>query len=224
MDPVHIPALLTPLITGEADYTKGNRFRDFISLQQMPFIRRIGNLGLSFLTKAATGYWNIFDPTNGYFAIRAEMLAQLPLKKIDKGYFFETSMLARLYLLQAFIVDVNIPARYGNETSSLSIRRTLIEFPLKLTQTILRRIILRYFIFDFSMLSIYLLTGIPLLLFGLIFGITKWIQYAQLGVPAPTGTVILPTLSVILAIQILLSAIEIDLNSTPRKAISKALI
>jgi dolichol-phosphate mannosyltransferase len=217
MDPVHIPALITPLITGEADYTKGNRFRDFVSLQQMPFIRRIGNLGLSFLTKAATGYWNIFDPTNGYFAIRAEMLAQLPLEKIDKGYFFETSMLSRLYLLGAYVLDITIPARYGNETSNLSIRRTLIEFPIKLTRTILRRIILRYFIFDFSMISIYLLMGIPLLLFGLIFGITKWIQYAQLGVTAPTGTVILPTLSVILAIQILLSAIEIDLNSTPKK-------
>jgi dolichol-phosphate mannosyltransferase len=223
MDPVHIPALITPLITGEADYTKGNRFRDFVSLQQMPFIRRIGNLGLSFLTKAATGYWNIFDPTNGYFAIRADMLAQLPLEKIDKGYFFETSMLSRLYLLGAYVLDITIPARYGNETSNLSIRRTLIEFPIKLTRTILRRIILRYFIFDFSMISIYLLMGIPLLLFGLIFGITKWVQYAQLGIPAPTGTVILPTLSVILAIQILLSAIEIDLNSTPRKAISKAL-
>ncbi|MDP1546037.1 MAG: glycosyltransferase family 2 protein [Anaerolineales bacterium] len=217
MDPVHIPALIAPLIAGEADYAKGNRFRDFVSLQQMPLIRRIGNLGLSFLTKAATGYWNIFDPTNGYFAIRSEVLAQLPLEKIDRGYFFETSMLARLYLLDAFIVDVTIPARYGNEISSLSVHRVLIEFPIKLTRTLLRRIILNYFIFDFSMVSIYLLTGIPLLLFGLIFGITKWIQYLQLGVPAPTGTVILPTLSVILAIQILLSAIEIDLNSTPKK-------
>lgn len=224
MDPVHIPALITPLINGEADYTKGNRFRDFVSLQQMPFIRRVGNLGLSFLTKAATGYWNIFDPTNGYFAIRAELLAQLPLEKIDKGYFFETSMLSRLYLLGAHVLDITIPARYRNEVSNLSIRRTLVEFPIKLTRTILRRIILRYFIFDFSMISIYLLMGIPLLLFGLIFGITKWVQYAQLGVPAPTGTVILPTLSVILAIQILLSAVELDLNSTPRKAISKALI
>ncbi|MBM4426703.1 MAG: hypothetical protein FJ031_05645 [Chloroflexi bacterium] len=212
------------LLAEDSDYTKGNRFRDFTSLQQMPLIRRIGNLGLSFLTKAATGYWNIFDPTNGYFAIRAEMLAQLPLEKIDKGYFFETSMLSRLYLLGAHVLDITIPARYRNEISNLSIRRTLVEFPIKLTRTILRRIILRYFIFDFSMISIYLLMGIPLLLFGLIFGITKWVQYAQLGVPAPTGTVILPTLSVILAIQILLSAVELDLNSTPRKAISKALI
>jgi len=223
MDPTHIPALLAPLISGSADYAKGNRFRDFASLQQMPLIRRVGNLGLSFLTKAATGYWNVFDPTNGYFAIRAEVLKQIPLDKLDKGYYFETSMLSHLYLLDACVQDVTIPARYRNEVSNLSIRRTLFEFPFKLTRTLLRRIVLKYFIFDFSMMSIYLLTGIPLLLFGLIFGITKWIQYAELGVAAPTGTVILPTLSVILAIQILLSAIEIDLNAAPRKALSKAL-
>ena len=223
MDPQYIPALITPLIAGEADYAKGNRFRDFASLQQMPIIRRVGNLGLSFLTKAATGYWNIFDPTNGYFAIRTELLKQLPLDKIDKSYYFETSMLSRLYLLGAVVQDVTIPARYRNEISSLSIRRVLFEFPYKLVNTFFRRMILRYFIFDFSMMSIYLLTGIPLLLFGLIFGTIKWIQYAKIGIPAPTGTVILPTLAVILAIQILLSAIEIDLHATPRKAISKAL-
>ncbi|GAB1469906.1 hypothetical protein MASR2M66_07830 [Chloroflexota bacterium] len=224
MNPRYIPDLVTPLITGEADYAKGNRFRDFESLQQMPFIRRVGNLGLSFLTKAATGYWNVFDPTNGYFAIRADVLAQLPLEKIDKGYYFETSMLSRLYLLDAHVQDVTIPALYRGEISNLSIRRVLFEFPYKLTRTLIKRIIVKYFIFDFSMMSIYLLTGIPLLLFGLIFGIAKWIQYAELGIPAPTGTVILPTLSVILAIQILLSAIEIDLNTAPRKAISKALV
>lgn len=224
MDPAHIPALVMPLVEGKADYAKGNRFRDFQSLQQMPLIRRIGNLGLSFLTKAATGYWNVFDPTNGYFSIRAEVLAQLPLEKIDKGYFFETSMLSHLYLLDAFVMDVTIPARYGGEISNLSIRRAMVEFPIKLIRTTLRRMVLKYFIFDFSMISIYILSGVPLLLFGLIFGITKWIQYAKLGIAAPTGTVILPTLSVILAIQILLSAIEIDLNAAPRKAISKALV
>src|SRR6185369_9039612 len=53
MDAENIPALVTPLIQGRADYVKGNRFRDFASLQKMPIVRRIGNLGLSFLTKAA---------------------------------------------------------------------------------------------------------------------------------------------------------------------------
>lgn len=223
MDPDHIPALITPLIEGKADYTKGNRFRDFQSLQQMPFIRRMGNLGLSFLTKAATGYWNIFDPTNGFFAIRAETLAQLPLGKLDRRYFFETSMLSHLYLLNAFIVDIPLPARYRDESSNMSIQRVLIEFPIKLSRTLLRRVILKYFLFDFSMASVYLLSGIPLLLFGLIFGITKWIHYSSIGISAPTGTVMLPTLSLILGIQILLSAIEIDMNSTPRKAANESL-
>jgi glycosyltransferase involved in cell wall biosynthesis len=223
MDTTHIPALITPLIQGKADYVKGNRFRDFQSLQKMPLIRRIGNLGLSFLTKAATGYWNIFDPTNGFFAIRAEILAQLALNKIDRRYFFETSMLANLYLLGALVMDVPIPAQYGNETSNLSIRRTIFEFPFKLFVTFLRRIVIRYYIYDFSMMSLYLMIGVPLLLFGGIFGGVKWIQYASQNIPAPTGTVMLPTLSVILGIQILLSAIEIDMNSTPQKTLSDPL-
>lgn len=223
MDAAHIPALVTPLIHGKADYVKGNRFRDFVSLQKMPFIRRVGNLGLSFLTKVATGYWNIFDPTNGFFAIRTEILDQLPLEKIDKRYFFETSMLANLYLINAFVMDVPIPARYGNETSHLSIRRSLFEFPIKLLRTFLRRILLNYYIYDFSIASLYIVTGIPMLLFGLTFGIIKWIEYASKNIPAPTGTVMLPTLSVILGIQIMLSAIEIDMKSTPRQPLSSPL-
>ena len=224
MDPAHIPALVTPLLEGKADYAKGNRFRDFESLQHMPLVRRIGNLGLSFLTKAATGYWNCFDPTNGFFAIRAEILKELPLERIDRRYFFETSMLANLYLLGAYILDVPMPARYRGERSSLSIWRVLFEFPAKLFVTFLRRILLRYFLFDFSMVSVYLLTGLPLILFGLIFGSVKWVQYAKLGVAAPTGTVILPTLALILGIQILLSAIEIDMNAAPKTPRSEPLV
>lgn len=223
MDVSHLPALLLPLIQGQADHAKGNRFRDFLALQKMPLIRRLGNMGLGFLAKAATGYWNVFDPTNGFLAIRAETLAQLPLEQIDHGYYFETSMLANLYLLGAVVKDVPMPARYQGEASSLIIRGVLFEFPFKLLGTFLRRIVLKNFIYDFSMASIYLLTGLPLLLFGLIFGSIKWIQYANRGIAAPTGTVVLPTLTVLLGIQLLLSAIEIDLRSVPRESISDPL-
>lgn len=223
MDVTRLTALLEPLILGQADYTKGNRFRDFQSLGQMPLIRRLGNMGLGFLAKAATGYWNLFDPTNGFFAIRAEALAQLPLERIDHTYFFEESMLANLYLIGAVVHDVPMPARYQGEASSLLIHRVLFEFPFKLLFTFLRRITLKNFIYDFSMASIYLLAGWPLLLFGLTFGGLKWIQYASRGVPAPTGTVMLPTLSVLLGIQFLISAIEIDLRSVPREPLSPPL-
>ena len=220
MDVSRLPSLLEPLILGHADYVKGNRFRDFQALQKMPWIRRVGNMALGFLSKAATGYWNIFDPTNGFLAIRAEVLAQLPLDRIDKTYFFETSMLANLYLIGAVIRDVAMPARYQGEVSNLLIHRVLLEFPVKLFSTFIRRMWLKNFIYDFSMASIYLIFGLPLLLFGLIFGSVKWIQYASQNIPAPTGTVMLPTLSVLLGIQILLSAVEIDLHSVPKEPLT----
>jgi glycosyltransferase involved in cell wall biosynthesis len=223
MDLERLPDLLQPLIEARADYSKGNRFRDFKSLQKMPLIRRIGNMGLGFLSKAATGYWNMFDPTNGFVAIRSEVLAQLPLERVDRSYYFETSMLANLYLIGAVVRDVPMPARYQNEVSNLLISRILFEFPPKLLATFVRRLVLKNFIYDFSMASIYLLTGLPLLIFGLIFGISKWIHYASLGIPAPTGTVMIPTLSVLLSIQLLLSAIEIDLRSVPREPLSNPL-
>lgn len=223
MDMADLPRLLQPLIEGRADYTKGNRFRDFVSLQKMPFIRRVGNMGLAFLAKAATGYWHTFDPTNGFTAIRSEVLAQLPLNMVDRTYYFETSMLANLYLLGAVVKDVPMPARYQGEASSLIIRRVLFEFPLKLISTFVRRLVLKNFIYDFSMGSIYLLAGLPLLIFGLTFGIYKWTQYTTIGVPAPTGTVMLPTLSVLLGIQLLLSAIEIDLRSVPTEPLTNPL-
>ncbi len=223
MDVSRLPELLAPLIAGKADYAKGNRFRDFAALRQMPVTRRVGNMGLGFLAKAATGYWNLFDPTNGFVAIRAEALAQLPLDQIDHGYYFETSMLANLYLLGAVVQDVPMPARYRGEASSLVIHRVLFEFPPKLFGTLIRRILLKNFIYDFSMASIYILTGLPLLLFGLIFGSIKWIHYASENVPAPTGTVMLATLSVLLGIQFLLSAIEIDLRSVPTDPLSNPL-
>jgi dolichol-phosphate mannosyltransferase len=223
MDINHLPGLITPLIQGRADYTKGNRFRDFAALRRMPIIRRVGNLGLGFLVKAATGYWNLFDPTNGFVAIRSEALRQLPLDQIDRTYYFEISMLANLYLLAAVVQDVPMPAQYKDEVSNLLVERVLLEFPFKLCGTGLRRAVLKNFIYDFSMVSVYLLVGLPLLLFGLIFGGTKWLQYWRLGIPAPTGTVILPTLSVLLGIQLLLSAIESDLRSVPRQPLSDPL-
>lgn len=223
MDLNYLPDLLAPLIEGQADYTKGNRFRDFQNLQQMPLVRRIGNMGLGFLAKAATGYWNLFDPTNGFVAIRTGVLAQLPLNRIDRTFFFETWMLANLYMTGAVIRDIPMPARYRGETSNLSIHRTLIEFPFKLLQTFLRRLIVKYMIYDFSMVSVYIITGLPLLLFGLIFGSIKWVDYAMRNIPAPTGTVMLPTLSVLLGIQFLIAAIEIDLRSVPKEPLSRPL-
>jgi glycosyltransferase involved in cell wall biosynthesis len=215
MSPLDLPRLLVPLVRGEADYTKGNRFRDFRALRRMPSLRRLGNIGLSFLAKAATGYWTCFDPTNGFVAVRAEVLRQLPLEKIDRTYFFETSMLGQLYLLGAKVRDVALPARYGQETSNLSIRKVLWQFPGRLFRCFARRLILKNYVYDFTMESIYLLFGLPTLLAGVLYGGSNWLAYAARGVGAPTGTVVISALLIILSFQMLLAAIAIDLEAVP---------
>ncbi|MBY0426044.1 MAG: glycosyltransferase family 2 protein, partial [Cytophagales bacterium] len=217
MDISNIPKLIQPLIENKADFTKGNRFKNYSALQSMPIVRRIGNIGLSFLTKAASGYWNIFDPTNGYVAINNETLKNLDQKNLHNRYFFESSLLIELYHVNAVIVDVPMAALYGDEISNLSINKTLIEFPPKLTYAFLRRILLKYFIYDFNIASLYLLVGIPLLTFGLVYGIDNFYKFTSLGIAAPTGTVVIPTLMITLGFQLLLNAINFDITNYPKK-------
>jgi len=217
MDPSYIPHLIKPITDGKADFTKGNRFRDFNALRKMPVSRRVGNLGLSFLIKAASGYWNIFDPNNGFVAIRNETLKNINFKKIHKRYFFESSMLIELYHADAVVQDVPMKARYGNEISGLSGTKTFFEFPPKLFIAFIRRIILKYFLYEFNIASLYMLFGLPLFFFGVIYGLVNFVKYASSNMAAPTGTVVIPTLLIILGFQLLLSAANYDISNYPKK-------
>jgi glycosyltransferase involved in cell wall biosynthesis len=217
MDPAYIPALLKPLIDNTADFTKGNRFRDLNALKSMPFGRRVGNLGLSFLIKGASGYWNIFDPTNGYFAIKNDVLQSFNFKQIHKRYFFESSVLIELYHVGAVVQDVPMKARYGNEVSGLSKTKTLFEFPPKLILAFFRRIILKYFLYEFNIASLFILFGFPLFILGSVYGIVNFIKFTSAKIAAPTGTVVIPTLLITLGFQLLLAAANYDINNYPKR-------
>ena len=43
MDPALIPFFISPIMAGEADYTKGNRFFDLEGIRNMPIVRLFGN-------------------------------------------------------------------------------------------------------------------------------------------------------------------------------------
>lgn len=216
MDVSYMQKLIQPIINKKADYTKGNRFVDFKALRQMPKIRLFGNSGLSFLVKVASGYWNIMDPTNGYTAINKNSLKNLDLNSISRRYFFESDMLINLNIENAVVVDVSIPAKYGNEESSLSITKTLFGFPPKLFKGLCKRIFLKYFVYDFNMLSLYLILGILMFLFGTIWGCLKWIEAILNNSSTSTGTVMLSVLPIILGTQFLLQAIQIDMSNIPK--------
>ena len=217
MDTNYLQSLIQPILDGKADYTKGNRFFDFKALRAMPKIRLFGNSGLSFLVKASSGYWNMMDPTNGYTAINRYAMENLDLDKLAKKYFFESDMLINLNIENAVVKDVPIPAKYGNEESSLSITRTLFSFPPKLFKGMCKRLFLKYFIYDFNMLSVYMLLGLPMVLFGTFFGLFHWVSSAISHIETPIGTVMLSVLPIILGTQFLLQAIQIDMHNIPRK-------
>jgi dolichol-phosphate mannosyltransferase len=218
MDPRDIPKFVYPIQRGYADYTKGNRFYDLRYIHRMPVSRMIGNAGLSFMTKLSSGYWDIFDPTNGYTAIHAAVLQEISLDLVDERFLFETDMLFRLNIVRAKVVDVPLHARYEDEVSHLNVLASIPRFFGRNVKNLAKRIVYSYFIRDFSVSSIQLVLGVMLFLFGLAFGLSKWHQYLELGEQAPTGTIMIPTICFITGIQMILGFISFDVSSTPRQA------
>jgi len=217
MDVLQLPALLEPILNGQADYTKGNRFLHPVALKKMPLIRKVGNLTLTFLSKIASGYWNVFDPANGYTAISAAKLAALDPDCIARSYFFETSMLCELRKINAVVMDIPMPAIYQDERSSVRLPREFLVFSSNLVARIFNRTITRYFLYDFTAVSLFLITGILLCAFGGVWGVVKWIHSDQTGIAATTGTVLIAVLPIILGFQMLLQAISLDISDVPQK-------
>lgn len=223
MDPAEIPRLLRPLLEGEADYAKGNRFFELEGLAAMPRLRLAGNSLLSFASKLSSGYWNVFDPTNGFTAIHADVLRLLPLDKLATGYFFESDLLFRLGTLRAVVTDVPIPARYGDEESSLSVRREALRFAWRHAVNTAKRIFYNYYLRNFNIASIEIALGLPLLLFGLWIGVTRWISGSLANVTQSSGTVMLAALPVIVGTQLVLAFLSYDLANVPREPLHRRL-
>jgi dolichol-phosphate mannosyltransferase len=221
MDPALIPEFIEPILSGEADYTKGNRFYNLEEIHQMPKIRLIGNAVLSLMNKLSSGYWDVFDPTNGYTAIHVDVLRKMPFAKISERYFFESDMLFRLNTLRAKVVDIPMDAHYGSEESHLKIGTIIGDFTKKNVRNTFKRIFYNYFLRDMSIASIELVVGTCLLTFGAGYGFYHWVKSAQDGLATPTGTVMLAVLPIVIGVQLLLSFLAYDIEHVPRRRIHK---
>lgn len=220
MDPSLINKFISPIVKGYADYSKGNRFYDLAGLESMPKLRLFGNASLSFICKFSTGYWNIFDPTNGYTAISSELASKLPFNKISKRYFFESDMLFQLNLLKAVVIDIPMTAIYSDEESSLRIKNIFFEFIYKNIINYMKRIFYNFYLRDMSVASIELPLGIILLNFGFVYGLTGWVNSSSNGVSTPVGTIMLSAVTILSGVQLLLAFINYDINSVPSRPIS----
>ncbi len=217
MDPSLISELAEPIVSGKADYTKGNRFDSLTGLREMPGVRVFGNGVLSLMSKLASGYWNVTDPTNGFTAIHRDVLKALPLDMVSKRFFFESDMLFRLSLARAVVWDIPMDARYGDEKSNLSIFRAVFEFPRKHFVNFHKRLFYNYYLRDMNAASLELPLGAALGWFGFIFGAVSFSTSLQTGIAATAGTVMLSAVPLILGFQLVLAFLSADIAAVPRR-------
>lgn len=215
MDGAEIARLIRPIEQGQADYVKGNRFDTLESLEQMPRVRIFGNAALSFLSKFSSGYWNITDPTNGFTAIHRSVLRDLPLGKVNKGYFFESDMLFRLSVMKAVVQDMPMQSTYGNEKSNLKIRRVLPNFLYRHFVNFHKRVFYTYYLREINIASLELPIGVMSFIGGLVFGFTKLLESYD-GEVTTSGEVMLAAVPIILGLQLLLAFLSYDITNMPK--------
>jgi glycosyltransferase involved in cell wall biosynthesis len=214
MDPRHLPSLLERVTNDGYGFAKANRFFAPESFQGMPTHRIFGNIVLSFMTKLASGYWNLFDPQNGYTAVRTEVLRRIPLDRVSRRYSFENDLLIHLNILQVGAVDVPIPAVYADEVSSIRLSKVVPELLNLLSRGFWRRIWYRYVLWSFSPIALLLFLGLALFGFGLCIAI--WVSFQIVGsVIATAGTVMLAALPLMIGSQMLISALQLDIQASP---------
>ncbi len=223
MNPALLPQFVRPLLRRQADYTKGNRFYRPESVENMPSVRLFGNAVLSFLTKLSCGYWNVMDPTNGYTAVRTQVLKELPLDKLERRYFFETDMLFRLNTVRAVVKDVPMDSVYADEESNLKIGKILPEFLRKHASRLWRRYVYNYLVRDFNVGTVYSIGGVLMLLVGSVFGLCHWIESANSNRPATSGTVMFAALPILVGIQCLIAFLHFDVGNVPSEPLSQNL-
>jgi glycosyltransferase involved in cell wall biosynthesis len=214
MDPAYLPELLGKVADGGYGFAKANRFYAPESFHGMPKHRVFGNIVLSFMTKLASGYWHLFDPQNGYTAVRTEVLKRLPLDQVARRYSFENDLLIHLNIQQVSAVDVPVPAVYGDEVSSIKLSHVIPELLNMLLCGFWRRIWYRYVLWSFSPIALLLVIG--LLLFGIGVCVAIWVCFQIAGsVVATAATVMLAALPLMIGTQMLISALQLDIQASP---------
>jgi glycosyltransferase involved in cell wall biosynthesis len=213
MDPKELESLVRPVAHGDVDYAKANRLFTGEAWRVIPRHRYIGNAILSLLTKIASGYWHVADSQAGYTAISHDMLRQLDLERIYRGYGFPNDMLVHLNVWNARVRDVPSRPVYGvGERSGIKIRRVVPRISWLLLKGFLWRLREKYVIRDFHPLVFFYAFGIVMTLAGLALGIVETALRIA-GNAVSVGTVVLVALLLTSGSQFTLFAMWFDLES-----------
>ena len=213
MDAAYLPSLLDPIIDGRADYTKGNRLINEAYRTGMSRWRSFGNSLLTFLTKVASGYWQMMDPQNGYTAISAKALKAIPLDDVYQGYGYCNNLLVWLNIYNMRVLDVAIPARYGREKSKIRYSTYIPRVSNLLIGNFFLRLKTKYIQMGFHPLAFFYLAGAVLTPLGVLGGlITLWEKFVM-GVPVLFVHGVLSFLMFMMGVQFLFFAMLFDMQA-----------
>ncbi len=124
MDPADFDDVVEPVISGRADYVKGNRLVH-PEAQEMPVVRRVGTRFLARLTGLIAGFPGLDDAQCGYTALSADAARRLPLQKLYPRYGYPNDMVLRLGEAGLRIVEVTVAPVYADEVSGLAVHRVI---------------------------------------------------------------------------------------------------
>lgn len=215
-DPSYLAKMCDVLIEEKLDYVKANRFTSLEALRAMPSYRRIGNIVITLLNKFATGYYSIFDSQNGYGVFTKSILQRMPFELIGERYDYENTMLLAMGVVNGRIKDHPVPAVYGDEVSTIPFFRTVSRALKVVFSGFWRRIYYKYVIFDFHPIALFLFSGLILGLAGTAFGLVLAGLRIFAGETPTSGTVMLSVLPMIMGLQLVLTALIMDVNNERR--------
>jgi len=121
MDPNDLERVALPIVRGEADYVKGDRFRDPTVRRSMGLPRWIGGQVFTRLTSAAIGQ-RISDSQCGYTALSRAAAQQVDLDGMWPGFGYPNDLLGQLKALDLRVAEVPVRPVYGDEVSKLRLR------------------------------------------------------------------------------------------------------
>jgi len=190
MDPNDLPALLDPVVNDEVDYSKGNRLISGEAWKKIPRVRYLGNAMLSFMTKIASGYWNIADSQTGYTVANLKVLKTIDLDGIYKRYGMPNDMLVKLNIYNFRVCDVEIKPIYGiGEKSGIKPIRIIPKLARQMSKFFLYRMFQKYIIRDFHPLVFFYLSGFIMFLSGLFLGLYLFCFRIFVGAVEATSTI-----------------------------------
>jgi glycosyltransferase involved in cell wall biosynthesis len=213
MDPDDLEKIALPVARGEVDYAKANRLITGEAWKVIPRSRYLGNAVLSLLTKIASGYWHVADSQSGYTAARRELLEQLDLDRVYRGYGFPNDMLVHLNVWNARVRDIPSRPVYGvGERSGIKIRKVIPRISWLLLKGFFWRMKEKYVIRDFHPLVFFYAFGFLMTILGLALGIVE-VVLRLMGNEVSVGTVVLVALLLIFGSQFTLFAMWFDMES-----------